>query len=66
METRIYVVTDHTGVETPRLIEASSQAQAIKHVAKRYYAAPASAKTVAAAMLDGIKLEQPTEKPDGE
>jgi hypothetical protein len=54
---RIYKVTDAEGKEAPRLIEAVSQAAAIKVAAARYTAEAASAKEVAELMADGTKVE---------
>jgi hypothetical protein len=57
MSTRIYTVTEK-GYSIPRLVEASSQSQAIRHVvADRFEAAAASGKDVAAAMQAGAMVE---------
>lgn len=57
MSTRIYTVTEK-GSDKVRLVEASSQSQAIRHVvADRFEATAASGKDVAAAMQAGVKLE---------
>jgi hypothetical protein len=36
--TTLYVVSDNLGKESDRLVEASNQAQALRHVAQRYTA----------------------------
>lgn len=65
MQTRIYIVkTKDTETSATHLVEATSAAQAIRHVAgPRYLAHVASTKDVAAAMASGIPVEkagQPT------
>lgn len=58
-ETRIYEVTDATTTDAaPRLVEATNQAQAVKHCAKRYAASVASAKRVAELVGAGTKVEK--------
>ena len=52
-----YVVTDTQNKEPDRLILAPNQAQAIRHVAKRYAAKVASTHAVATMLLDGAKVE---------
>lgn len=54
---RLYVVTD-TRTGEQRLIEASNPAQAVRVVASRYVAAPASAPEVVALYERGIKVER--------
>lgn len=60
MQTRIYVVM-YQGPqgEVRRLVEATSAAQAIRHVVKDSHSAKvASTKDVASAMNDGVKIEK--------
>lgn len=61
MQTRIYKVVStnaEPGCESARLVEATSAAQAIRHVvASEYSASVATTKEVAAAMNSGIKVE---------
>ena len=54
---RLYVVTDKRSGEQ-RLIEAANPAQAVRVVASRYKAEPASAAEVAALYERGIKVER--------
>lgn len=55
---RIYVVQNKTTAEK-RLVEATSQAQAIRHcVAQVYRADVASPKAVASLMGEGLKVER--------
>lgn len=51
-----YVVSD-AGGEPERLVEAPTPAQAIRHVARRYSAKPATTKQVAEFLLAGGALE---------
>jgi hypothetical protein len=60
---RIYIVSDNdtTGA---RLVKATSQAQAIRHVAEsRYNVEVASAMDVADMMVSGITVENASAKP---
>lgn len=59
MQTRIYVVTSSKNLTgQTRLIEASSQSQAVRHVAQDEYAVHvASPKDVAALMAAGARIE---------
>lgn len=60
-ETRIYVVINKTNDER-RLVEATSQAQAIRHCVSTIYRADvATSKAVASAMGQGLKIECATE-----
>lgn len=60
MINRIYVVIEPDG--SKRLVEAVSQAQAIRHcVSNKYAAAPASPKDVADLMSIGTKIERANE-----
>ena len=52
-----YVVKDTTGGERNRLVIAPNPAQAIRHVSKRYTAAPARTSEVADMILAGILPE---------
>lgn len=52
-----YTIVDTKHIERDRLILAPNQAQAIRHVAKRYTAEVASTHAVASMLLDGVKLE---------
>lgn len=57
---RIYVVEENgsDGVVRATLVEAGSQAQAIRHVAgSRFSASPASARQVADLLGEGAKVE---------
>lgn len=55
MQTRIYVVSQG---ENRRLVEAASQAQAIRHCVKNVYQAKvASAREVAQLARDGMQVE---------
>lgn len=64
MQTRIYVI-DQKGTSAEngrRLVEATSQAQAIRHCAQNVYTAKAARPTdVAALMTSGIQIEKATE-----
>ena len=56
MSTRIYAVQADN---TFRLVEASTKAAALRHVAKDLITVEvANQKTLVAAMLDGVKVEQ--------
>ena len=56
--TRIYRVRDMDAEgEDSRLIEATSPSQAVRHAAKRFNVAVASAKEVASLMARGLKVE---------
>ncbi len=60
--TRIYSVKDKTGEE--HLVEATSQAQAIRHVARGMFQIEvATAKEVATAMKAGAVVEDATQEP---
>lgn len=60
-QTRIYVVINKATNEK-RLVEATSQAQAIRHcVSKVYVAEAASPKTVAGCMTNGLSIEHANE-----
>ena len=66
--TRVYAVTD-TAVSDMniRLVRASSQAQAIRHVAgKRYQAKPATVDEVVQHMGAGVKVEEAGKENDDE
>lgn len=59
-DTRIYAVTpkDATATPEPRLIEASSRSQALRHATVGMFdVRPASAKETVAAMSAGIQVE---------
>jgi hypothetical protein len=59
-DTRIYTVTpkDATATPEPRLIEASSRSQALRHATEGMFEVrPASAKETVAAMSSGIQVE---------
>lgn len=60
MQTRIYVVRCKLeGHTTPRLVEATSASQAIRHcVGENYSAASATAKDIAEHMGNGLKVER--------
>lgn len=61
MQTRIYVVVEKDG--TKRMIEATSQAQAIRHCVKdRFTASVATAKDVADLSRAGIQVERAGEE----
>lgn len=67
--TRFYVVevTDRKTKEVieTRLVEATSQAQAINHVTKPHHSAhAASSKEIAALMTKGVKVEDATKDPE--
>lgn len=67
--TRIYIVT-RKGSTTKRLVEATSQAQALRHVAfDEFSVQNASAKEVATTMGEGVHVEDanaPIEAEKGE
>ncbi len=59
MSTRIYLVTINN--EEKHLVDASSQSQAIRHVARNMFSAkPATTHEVAALIGDGAKVEKAT------
>lgn len=60
METRIYLVTSiGSPTEEPRLVRASNQAQALRHIArKRYSVGVADQNDLIAAVTAGIKVEE--------
>ena len=61
MQTRIYLVRHNLEC---RLVDASSAAQAIRHVvADRYTAKPATAKDIAVHMSAGVAVETAGEAP---
>lgn len=58
MQTRIYVVSNTKTPKPARLIEASSQSQAMRHVAQDEYCCEvASPKDVAHLMSTGVRIE---------
>lgn len=60
MSTRIYVVTN--GAAEPRLVKASTPAQAIRHVTRPMYKAEvASQDALVAALTKGVKVETASE-----
>jgi len=60
MSQRIYVVT---GEQQPRLVRASSQAQAIGYVVRnKYKAAVASQTDLIELLSQGVKVEEATEE----
>lgn len=62
MQTRIYVVINRTTGEK-RLIEATSQAQAIRHCTyPAYEATVATAKTVGECVSGGMRIEKANEQ----
>lgn len=65
MRTRLYVVAAIIGaMEKQYLVDASSQATAIRHVSKKHIEAKiASGKDVAALMDKGVKMETAAEEP---
>ncbi len=52
-----YVVQDALNKEPDRLVTAQNQAQAIRHVAKRYTAKVATTDAVASMLMAGAKIE---------
>lgn len=64
MNTRIYVVTDGRDATAARLIEAGNAAQAVRHAARHYTAAPASAKDVAHLIGRGVAVEVAGKAPE--
>lgn len=54
----IFQVTDTSGQESDRLVEAISNAAAIRHVTRRYTAKAAKSIAVAQLMSAGVKLER--------
>ncbi len=52
-----YVVQDALNKEPDRLVTAPNQAQAIRHVAKRYTAKVATTDAVASMLMAGAKIE---------
>ena len=66
MSTRLYKVTV-TGADDPRLVEASNQSQAIRHVASgMIQAAPASALETAQLIAAGVVVEAATAQKGGD
>lgn len=71
-QTRYYVVTEQlvsdgalSGKTTEYLVEANSQAHAIRHIVKpRFTAEPADAKEVFRLMNAGVKLQTATVEPE--
>jgi len=64
-ETRLYKVTDKTGKEVDRLVDAGNPSQAIRHcVNGRYDASPAKPKDVSSMMSLGIRVEKAGEEPE--
>lgn len=58
METRIYVVSNTKNPKPARLVEATSQSQALRHVAQdEYFVEVASAKDVAHLITGGCAIE---------
>lgn len=56
MQTRIYKISNEAGEKF--LVKASSQAQALRHIAGRHYnVSIAKASDVADMMSDGVKVE---------
>ena len=65
MQTRIYEVRDASGA--PFLVKASSQAQALRHIAGRHYkVSVAKATDVAELMMSGVKVEDAKSEGDAE
>lgn len=66
--TRVYAVTDTAAADMNiRLVRATSQAQAIRHVAgKRYQAKPATVDEVVQHMGAGVKVESVIIEGDGD
>ncbi len=52
-----YLITDELNKEPDRLVTAPNQAQAIRHVAKRYSAKVATTDAVASMLMAGAKIE---------
>lgn len=66
MQTRIYAVRAANGEGKPRLVEATSQSQAIRHVTGDLFSAEVvRAKDLAHLMSTGTKVEQLREVQDG-
>lgn len=63
MQTRIYaILTKKAGDSQPRLVEATSAAQAIRYCAQNLYSAkPATPREVASYMQSGVVVESATE-----
>jgi hypothetical protein len=62
--TRIYMIT-HNQTNDVRLIDASSQSQAVRHAAKADYAVKVAApKDVAHYMRGGVEVEQVDPEPE--
>jgi len=58
MQTRIYVVQSKATPRLHRLVDATSQAQAIRHVAQdEYHCQVATTKDLAALMREGVQVE---------
>lgn len=58
MQTRIYIVRPTKADGQPRMVEAASQSQAIRHVVSgEYEAAVANTKQLASLMASGVKVE---------
>lgn len=65
MQTRIYVVMNDAG--DPFLVKASSQAQALRHIAGRYYSVRIAKTTeVVDLMSKGTKVEDAKSEGDAE
>ena len=65
MQTRIYEVRDASGA--PFLVKASSQAQALRHIAGRYYSVRIAKTTeVVDLMSKGTKVEDAKSEGDAE
>jgi hypothetical protein len=57
MKTRLYIITTPNDPKTVRLVEAGSQAQALRHVMAEYEVNVASAMDVARLSRDGVMPE---------
>ena len=58
MDKRIYKVTDNSGLKKEQLVLATSQAQALRHIAgKTYKVEIAKAIDVAEMVRDGVQVE---------